>query len=268
MGTPATWRTTSTRAGFEILIAASRQRMSNVESFLRRANEATAGALSSGRQIAFDIGSRDLTESIALKNYLPPGSEVYAFECNEATLGACRERALWNQGVYLVEKAVADYDGVIPFYPIDPATTRTDWPDGNPGASSLFKANGKYEYETYGQTETTVPCVTLKTFCEERGLHIDILWMDVQGAELMALRGAGDFIKGVKAIHVELTHREMYTGQAMADEVHDFLTQAGFVILNPWCLQDRGVWQVDGIYVRKDLVRDSSWNPMGVWSHL
>ena len=53
--------------------------------------------------------------------------------------------------ISLVECAVGDRDGNATFHPMDPQRTVTTWADGNPGASSLFVASGKYEVETYVQ---------------------------------------------------------------------------------------------------------------------
>ena len=42
---------------------------------------------------------------------------------------------------------MSDKNGYIKFYPINPELTETTHKDGNIGASSMFKASGKYPIE-------------------------------------------------------------------------------------------------------------------------
>ena len=51
----------------------------------------------------------------------------------------------------------------------------------------------------------------------------DLLWMDLQGAELMALRGARETLRSVKVIHIEVSFRPMYVGQALFWDIDDYL---------------------------------------------
>src|SRR5690349_3459910 len=91
----------------------------------------------------FELGARDGAET-AMFGERFPAARIFAFECNPATLEQCRGAVAGLKNVKLVEKAVCDRNGDIPFYPINPERTITTWRDGNPGASSLFKASGKY----------------------------------------------------------------------------------------------------------------------------
>jgi FkbM family methyltransferase len=191
-----------------------------------------AGRYAGGRPLAtvLELGARDCAETLALHRLLPD-AEVYAFECNPATLPACREAVAGVPGVHLVEKAVSDADGTATFFAIDQERTRTTWADGNPGASSLLRASGKYPVEDYVQTEVTVETTRLDTFLERAGLHsADLVWMDIQGAELAALRGLGARLGSVHAIHLEVEFMEIYTGQPLFAEVRRYLNDNGFLL--------------------------------------
>ena len=69
--------------------------------------------------------------------------------------------------------------------------------------------------------------------------------MDLQGAELLALKGLGDHINHVKYMQTEVSHIEMYSGQVMYTELNSFVLSKGFTIVNQLSL--RG-WQEDVIY--------------------
>ncbi len=178
-----------------------------------------------------ELGARDCQESLRFAKKFPHAN-IYAFECNAHTLPKCREAIQNYPNITLIEKAVSDTDGYITFYPIDTDKTETVWADGNPGASSLFKASGKYPKEKYIQKEVQVPTTTLDTFLRENNINgIDLMWMDIQGAELMALKGMKAYLKTVKSIQTEVEFFEIYKGQAMFAELNAFLTLSGFVFI-------------------------------------
>jgi len=194
--------------------------------------------------VILDVGSRDCNESLELSRAFP-NARIFAFECNPQTLPLCRKAATDCSAITLCPYAVNTYNGDCTFYPIDPARTRTTWPDGNPGASSLFKANGDYRPETYVQNEIQVPCRRIDSVLQELGVdHVDLIWMDLQGAELIALQSLGSYLDKVHSIHTEVTHRAMYTGQNMFSDIHAFLLEKGFVADTPIT----GGWQQDVIY--------------------
>lgn len=200
--------------------------------------------------IIFDIGSRDCAQSIEFYNKFP-NAKIYAFECNANTLNICKKNIEnYKDRITLIEGAVCDYDGNITFYPINQQKTQTTWADGNPGASSLFKSNGNYTIEKYIQDETTIPCYRLDTIMKQYNIpKVDIIWMDLQGAELLALKGLGNYIETVEYIHTEVTYKEMYSGQVMFKELNDYIVSKDFSIVNTLTFQG---WQEDAIYKKSN----------------
>jgi FkbM family methyltransferase len=132
--------------------------------------------------VIFDIGSRDCEQSIEFYKAFP-NSTIYAFECNPNTIEICKKNIEpYGDRITLIEGAVCDYDGNITFYPINQEKTLTAWKDGNPGASSIFRSNGKYTIETYVQDEMITQCHRLDTIMSKYGIsNVDIIWMDLQG---------------------------------------------------------------------------------------
>lgn len=204
-----------------------------------------------GIKTIFDVGSRDGAESVTFAEKFKEAS-VYAFECNPKTIPILREKISKYPSITAIDRAVTNFDGITRFYPTNMQTV-TSWPDGNPGASSLFVANGNYPAEKYVQDEITVTCTRLDTFCRLRGIDkIDILWMDLQGAELLALESLGNLIQNVKFINTEVTFKEMYTGQCLFEDLNSFLIKNKFKLVNGRDVMKRkeeGYWQTDAIYV-------------------
>lgn len=201
---------------------------SSYNSFCKLCNIADLVCESEGVKVVFEFGSRYGEDTIEFaKRY--PNAVVYAFECNENTLPECRRRIASYGNITLTPKAISDHDGPIHFYPIDKEKTITTWEDGNQGASSLLKASGKYRIEHYVQQDTVVEGITLQTFMRTNGISsIDVMWMDIQGAEMMALKGLGDRLKDVSVIQTEAEFMEIYDGQPLFDEIKHYLETAGF----------------------------------------
>lgn len=57
---------------------------------------------------------------------------------------------------------------------------------------------------------------------------VDFLNIDLQGAELMALRGMGELLKGFKWAYLEVNKAEVYKGCAHIDSLDLFMTANGF----------------------------------------
>jgi FkbM family methyltransferase len=187
--------------------------------------------ISDNVRVIFELGARDCNETLGFHK-LFPDAQIFTFECNPATLPICREAVQAIPSIHLIEKAVANRDGIVKFYPIDPTRTETSWSNGNPGASSLFKASGKYPVEKYFQNEIEVEAISLKTFLSASKINqIDLLWMDIQGAELIALEGLGEWIKRVRLIHLEVEFIEIYGGQPLYPQIAAFLKKNGFVFV-------------------------------------
>jgi len=203
--------------------------------------------LGSDVNVILDVGARDLTESITLAEKYG-NAQIISFECNPQTLPICEERSKNYPNIKLIKKAVNDFDGTCKFYPINPHKTETTWEDGNPGASSLFVALDGYPYEKYVQDEIEVECVRIDSVLKELNVEkVDIIWMDLQGAELLALKSLGDILENVSIICTETEMNPMYKGQALFKDIDTYLKKHfNFVHGNL-----HSQWGTDVIYVNK-----------------
>lgn len=199
----------------------------------------------------FEFGSRygeDAIEFVGtLTNVL-----VHSFECNPAAVQICKENIKSYPRIKLNEFALSDEDGKVKFYPINPKLTKTTWADGNLGASSMFVASGDYPVEDYVQDEIEVDCMRLDTYCLLNNVeNIDIVWMDVQGAELLVLKGLGTRINSVNCFHLEVEFFEIYKNQPLWKEVRAFLEDNGFHFVG---FTNKGKYSGDAVFVRSSLI--------------
>jgi FkbM family methyltransferase len=126
------------------------------------------------------------------------------------------------------------------------------------GSSSVFASTELLRSRFPGVEETgevlTLRSRRLDSVLREAGLEpadVDVLVFDVQGAELMALRGAGEYLDAAAFIESEISTEEIYRGAPLAPELEAFLASAGFerVTTLPW--HGDAVYKRAGLQVRR-----------------
>jgi FkbM family methyltransferase len=180
-------------------------------------------------KVIFELGSRDLEDSIMLTQYYP-NANIYSFECNPDCLLECKKKNISNLNIFLVEKAVSLTDGKVIFYPFDLEKYN------NMGASSMLKIdfsmrdNKDPDYNRDNpQKEVEVEGTRLDTFMSENKVnYIDILCIDLQGYELSAIKSLGENIKNVKYIITECSITSTYKDGTTFKEILEYLEKYGF----------------------------------------
>ena len=105
--------------------------------------------------------------------------------------------------------------------------------------SSNGQSSSVLEFGTHSQEYPWITFVedivqkttTLSTFVSRNSIDMAKLnfWnFDIQGAELMALKGAGDLIYSAAALYLEVNENELYKGCALVGEIDTFLSGYGF----------------------------------------
>ncbi len=58
--------------------------------------------------------------------------------------------------------------------------------------------------------------------------RVDVLWLDLQGAEIQVLQRAHKVLESVSMIHIEVNRMPLYDGCATYKEVRTFMKEHGF----------------------------------------
>jgi hypothetical protein len=83
--------------------------------------------------------------------------------------------------------------------------------------------------ETAEVATAVIRVATLREFISASDIQAPaLLKLDVQGYELEALRGCEDLLGLFAYVYAECSFIELYSGQALADEVIDWLRERGF----------------------------------------
>ncbi len=116
----------------------------------------------------------------------------------------------------LILGAVAEHDGECQFH--------VSWnpADGSRTSGSIRKPTGHVVY--YPNTEftgvNTVPCWKLDTIFQKEWLtKIDLLWVDIQGAERDMIAGGRCALDRTRFLFMEVEDGELYAGQALRDDL-------------------------------------------------
>jgi FkbM family methyltransferase len=194
-------------------------------------------------EIILDVGSRDLDQSIEFSKAFP-NSIIHAFEPNPNQFDMCVKKSKTHSNIFVHQFAVGDAKSNLDFY----LTL------GNIGASSLLKPIDVPFASTQEYEKISVDCVRLDEWLLENNIkYVDILWMDTQGVELLALKGMGSFLKNVKFIHCEASVSPYYEGHILKKDLEQFLIQNNFKIEFIPCLHPYGegdILAVNNSYVK------------------
>ena len=61
---------------------------------------------------------------------------------------------------------------------------------------------------------------------------VDIIWMVLQGAELLALKGLSSYISNVEFMQIEVSYKPIYENQVLFNELNSFLMLNNFSLVN------------------------------------
>lgn len=143
----------------------------------------------------------------------------------------------------ILQALVGDADGpLVPFHLYD-----------NDGASnSIFRktdaARDAHPHVSETGEVLELPMTRLDTLLRENGIEpsqIDFATLDVQGAELLCLKGAPDVLESLRFLETEISKEAFYDGGVLLPELDGFLRNLGFK-QRRWLRK----WHMNAIYTR------------------
>lgn len=175
--------------------------------------------------IIIECGSRDCLDAIKMLEYFNP-EKIYSFECNPESINNCLNNIKNYPEIELIPKAVSNINGCIDFYITDMDKSI----DKNIGASSaLYHLDNK---TTFFQKKINVESTTLDTFIEEKKIDkINLLCLDLQGYEKIAIEGLSNNIDKVDYIISEISFQSYYINDTLFIDYNKYLNELGFELL-------------------------------------
>lgn len=189
----------------------------------------------------FDIGSRDACQSLELSDWFPE-SKIYCFEPVPKNAEWCKENIKGRNNIIFEETAISEKDEEIDFFVVT---------NGNIGASSLLKANKNHHHGfTYNQERIKIKSTKAETYMKKNNLSkVDLLWMDVQGAELNVLKSFSNNLSNIKAIHTEVALSHVYENSTLKKDLINFMEDNNFNLIK--CITNELNIEEDLIFINK-----------------
>ncbi len=155
--------------------------------------------------VIFDCGANVGTSCLYFKN-LFPNSKITAFEADSAIAKILKSNLQKNNfnDIEIIDKAV--------------------WINNNGIEISLEGADGASIYSE-SQNKIKVDSIRLKDFLEKE-ISIDMLKMDIEGAEVEVLKDCGESLSKIKNLFIE--YHSFLNGSQDLDEILNLLKNNGF----------------------------------------
>jgi len=190
-------------------------------------------------KIILDIGSRDACQSLELNRWFP-NAKIFAFEPVPSSILWCENATKDIDNITIVHKAINSYNGKTKFFEVT---------NGNVGASSLLTVSSHPRSRVWQQREIEVDCVNLEDWLKENLIDkVDLLWVDVQGAEEIVYKSMGEYLKNVDGIATEVALQALYNNSTLKIDLDEILNK-NFSLLES--KPEPSNTEADAIYVNK-----------------
>jgi FkbM family methyltransferase len=190
--------------------------------------------------VIFDIGACEGESSVRYSRIFEK-SQIYTFEpipknyrIIESNIAEFEKSSQIHPFPVCLSNAVGEADFHISSgTPEEFKEKNVDWEFGNKSSSLLppDKTLQTYDWIEFKE-KITVPTIRLDGFMKEHSINqIDFVHLDVQGAELMVLDGAGDLFGAIKNIWLEVEAVALYKGQPIKKDIEAYFQSRGYIKL-------------------------------------
>ena len=148
--------------------------------------------------------------------------------------------------VELFPNLLSDHEGEFSFFVQEMKAT-----------SSILKMDEKIigdDLNTHQNNELRLKATTLDLILKNKLDTIDLLKIDVQGAELLVLKGGANILARTKRIWIEVSFLPLYRESAVFGDIHNFLYEKNFklvTLLEGYTKRDGELLQADCLYENK-----------------
>lgn len=178
-----------------------------------------------GARTIFDVGAKDGRDTSQFLRIFPHAN-IWAFDCAKDCIDRLETTFKDEPRVTIVPKAVSGHNGRKVFYSCSMR-----------GSSSLFPVSREFSVEAKNTGSYEVESIILDDFIENQDIDkVDLLKIDIEGADLLALHGCQRSISRglVRAVLCELLFYPYYEGQYHYTQVCDWISYYGYSLHALW----------------------------------
>lgn len=177
-------------------------------------------------KVIFEFGSFDCGDGYRFKQKCPE-AKVYSIEACPERYKIIENFAKEND-INVFNYAISDVDQILDFYQcLDPNEGDLRYGPAGSILERTWRHTSSWTHLSY-PTPIKIESVTLDSFCKNNNVNrIDVLHIDVEGAEHKVLRGMS--FTNPKMIYLE-THlgNDWYAGGYIIEELHSYLLGRGY----------------------------------------
>ena len=169
-----------------------------------------------------DVGA-NLGQSIDRFRQIWPSSRIISFEPNPSSVRQLFKKYSDTIGITIVESAVADLSSHRRLFQFEDSAL-----------NSFFDRHDDSWIPEDSTGSTEVSCVTLDDYCVRNGLeYIDLLKVDVQGAELDVISGATRLLDNslIGLVQLEMIFCDLYEGGVPAGSLLNKMDSLGYELV-------------------------------------
>jgi FkbM family methyltransferase len=207
------------------------------ESYLRRLSKnafSDQQMLLSGIKVQtiFDIGA-NVGQTAAEYSRLFPKSTIYCFEPFPESFEELRTRFRGNSLVKPIQSAISNKVVHTGKFYVNQLSNTNSLLQTVDDVAHWIPLNIVAGFQNVATIE--VPVTTIDDFCSQESINeIQILKMDIQGGELMALKGSTEKLNqgAISLVYTEIEFVPLYKNQALFYEICDFLAGYGYTLFD------------------------------------
>jgi FkbM family methyltransferase len=173
--------------------------------------------------IIIEAGAHIGLDTADLINYFPQG-KIYAFEPVPDLFLQLSERVRLYKNVQCYPVALGNQVGEVVMYISSGVSD---------GSSSILRPKDHLIDHPDVLFDQTIhaPCTTLDEWAKVNKIEkVDLLWLDMQGYELNALKAGLSVLENVRAIYAEVNLKETYEGAPLYSELREWLETRNFKV--------------------------------------
>ena len=174
--------------------------------------------------VFFDVGAHHGWVSMWTLPLVGKEGKVFSFESSPANLSVLEWHRTSNKFSQweIVPKAVSDVESEEEFFLVDTGDSpMNSLTTGAPGTPFM---NGR------DIRKISIPTISLDTFCSENNLKPNLVKIDVEGAELLVLRGASKLLNQSCPIIILAVHPYWLPAGQSSQQIFELLTKHGYTV--------------------------------------
>jgi FkbM family methyltransferase len=175
-------------------------------------------------RVVVEAGALDGSDTVLMARQWP-SAVVHAFEPVPEAFAEVVARTSGIPNIRCHQLALSDTSGPQTLF-----VSANDEGGYRPDSSSLMAPTGVLEMPMLlfpGKIEVTT--ITAIDWAQREGIdQVDIFWLDMQGMEMRMLRASQPLLRRTRAVVMEVTRQELYSGDTLYPEVIRWMRDQGF----------------------------------------